>query len=256
MKTRSKVVLSVLGLLVLFGGLGAGLLLVRQNQDIARKAAPSTAISINPQSQSLKPGDSFTFSVNMNTGTNAVTAFDIRLNFDPAVIQVASLTLGSGLNGFSAFTNTFDNTAGTIAYAAFNVDTSKAAIGSDIEVLKVNATIKPDAVSGSNITFDPATAASATQEGQNVITSMVPGTVSVQGASAAPTLSPTTQPTTRATATATASATVRPTSSAPAATLKPSQTAMPLPETGTSWTTYLGIIIGAVAIVGALIAAF
>jgi hypothetical protein len=262
---KSKVALFIVGIFVLCGGLVAGLLLVQQNQKIAERAAPATTMFITPGSQNKLPGSSFTFTVGMDTADNAVTGVDVRLNFDPSVIQITSLTQGSGIvNLNQVITNTYDNTSGKIAYAVFTLNSSQSISGSNIQILTVNATIKQTAANGSyKLTFDPASAASASQEGQNVITSMSPGTIIVGSSSgttaptatATPTRSPSPSPvptgnhTATPTAVSTSNATTTPTiTSTPRATA----TSMPIPVTGTDWTTYLGIGLGITAIIGAI----
>lgn len=281
-------VLAFLGLSV-----ATGVYLVQQRTNLTQRAAPATSIAIIPASQTQTPGSNFTFSVSMDTATNAVTAFDLRLNFDPNAIQITSLEQGSGATHFTAFSNTYDNGAGTISYAAFNVDTSRALVGSGIEILKVNATVRNTAVNGNyNITFDPATAATATQEGQNVLISKTQGVVVVQQsvntaspspspttppgttatptatatatAAATPTRSPSSQPTATGTAQATATATAQSTATAQptsnptnnaVATATATASPIPLPVTGINWPTYLAVGFAILTVLAAFILA-
>lgn len=207
--TAKNAVLIAVVLLFLGISVFLGVYLVGKQTNVEQKAAPATAIYITPGSQTKAAGDSFTFFVNMDTSVNSVTGVDVRLNFDPAVMQVVSIQQGSGITNLNqTITNTYDNTAGKISYAVFTLDSSKAVTGSDIEVLRVNAQLKSNAPAGSsNITFDPATAASASQEGQNVLVSKSQGVVVVSAASTAvPTPTATSSPTPTATAQATATA--------------------------------------------------
>lgn len=283
-RISSKGIVAVIAaVLFLVLSIGVGAFLVQRKTNVVENAAPASAIYVIPASQNQAPGTNFSFSVNMDTATNAVTALDIRLIFDPAVMQVLSLEQGSGLSGFTAFTNTYDNTAGTVSYAAFNVNTSNAISGSGVEVLKINAVINSEVANGSyNITFDPATAASATQEGQNVIISKTQGTLVIAQSSVTP------SPTAIATATPTnnpnATPSPVPTATAPGATPAPTATATsapqatataqptttvttntvtttvqstprPLPESGTDWPTMVGIGLGLLTIIGAFVIA-
>lgn len=189
---KSTIVFSILGVLVLTGGLATGLILVRQNQNIAEKAAPATSVFVTPGSQSKNPGDNFTFSVDISTGANNVTAIDIRMTFNPAAVKILSLEKGSGAAGLDAsISDVFDNTAGTITYSIYTLNTANALNGSSIEVLKVNATVLPGAAAGDyNLGFDPATSAAAALEGQNVIISRTQGILTVGGASGSPSPTP------------------------------------------------------------------
>ncbi len=240
-----------------------GVYLVQQRTNVAERAAPATAMYINPGSQTKAPGSSFTFSVNIDTSTNFVTGIDTRLTFNPNIIQVTSLQQGSGVTNLNqTISNTYDNTAGTISYAIFTLDGTKAVNGSNIEVLKINASVKSGAAGGSyNITFDPASAASASQEGQNVLVSKSQATLIVSGGSSTATPTPTATATAggnatpTATATSTGSATTTPTATATTAPGGTQSTPLPIPESGTDWPTMLGIGLGILTILGAVVLA-
>jgi hypothetical protein len=289
---KPKVILVIIGILVLAGGLVAGLLLVQQNENIARRAAPATVMYVTPASQSKAPGSTFTYSVKIDTGANAVTGVDVRMNFNPAAIQITSLQLGSGAGSLNqTIANTYDNATGKISFAVFTLNSSNSLTGSSIEVLKVNGTVKANAPAGSQtLSFDPATAASATQEGQNVLITKTQGTITVTGAvtggtptatptptatgaktptptpTRTPTLPPGATPTRTPTATPTRTPTATPTATATSngqatatptvtATPTPAQTSMPIPESGSGWATYLGVAFGIMIIFGSLILA-
>ncbi len=181
MKKKYKNFAKLILPLILVAGLIAGLILVKQNQNPARKAAPSTSIYVVPASQSKTPGSTFSYSVKIDTGGNAVTGIDIKMNFDPSTFEVTSLQFGSGVSALNQIiANTYDNTTGKIQFAIFTLNTSQVVIGSNIEVLKVNGVVKSTAATGNHqLTFDPGTLASASQEGQNVIISKNPGTIIV-----------------------------------------------------------------------------
>lgn len=247
---KRSTIFAIIGVLALIGGLGAGIILVQQQQLFQQKAAPASTISISPGSQSKNPGDSFTFSVTLDTGTNAVTGIDVELKFDPSAIQITSLAQGPGVANLNqTIKNTFDNTAGTISYSIFTLNSSNAITGSSIEVLKVNATVKASATSGNyNISFDPSTSASASQEGQNVLIGKTPGVLTVTSAQASPTPTPSGSGATNSPSPAASQTpTVAPSSSPTVQT-----TPLPIPVTGVDWPTILGIVIGIVAVVGAV----
>ena len=249
---KTKIILAVLGVLVLIGGVAAGLILVKNNQDIREKAAPATVMYITPASQSKAAGSSFTFSVNIDTSTNAVTGVDIRINFDPKAIQINSLQKGIGASNLDqTISNTFDNAGGTIFYAIFTLDSSKAVSGSSIEILKVDATVKPNASAGNyNISFNQATAASASQEGQNVLIGKTPATLTVTSPN--PTATPTTNPNPTSTPTQSTSPTATPLQSPSGqATASP----IPIPVSGASWPSIAAGFLGILVIIGSLVLA-
>jgi hypothetical protein len=263
----------ILFMILVFVGISVflGVYLVGQSQNLEESAAPATAMYLTPGSQTKTPGSTFSFTVNIDTSTNAVTGIDARLTFNPNAMQIVSLQQGSGVTNLNqTISNTYDNTAGTISYAIFTLDGSKAVQGSGIEVLKVNAQVAAGAASGSyNIAFDPASAASASQEGQNVLISKSQGTLIVAGGTGS---NPTPTATATATATGTAQATATPTASAtPNATATATATSntatatatpvstqsspLPIPVSGTDWPTYLGMAVGIIVIIGSFMLA-
>lgn len=256
--------LAIILVVLIFLGISIflGVYLVQQRTSVQEKAAPATAMYVTPSSQTKAPGTNFSFSVNIDTSTNFVTGVDVRLKYNPAAIQILSLQQGAGVTNLNqTISNTYDNTAGTVSYAIFTLDGTKAVNGSSIEVLKVNAQVANAAAAGSySITFDPATAASASQEGQNVLVSKSQGTliVSGSGASVTPTPAPTGTPGATATPAPTSGATATPvpTSGATDTPAPTSQaTPLPIPVTGTDWPTMLGIALGILTIVGSIVIA-
>lgn len=173
-----------------------GVYLVGQRTNVEQKASPATSIFISPNNLTKNAGENFTFSVQIDTATNVVTGVDVRLVFDPSVMQIISLQQGAGVTGLDqTISNTYDNVGGTVSYAVFTLNGSNAVTGSGIEVLKVTAVVKGSAVAGSyNISFDSATAASASQEGQNVLISKNPGTLVIGGITSSASPSPTASP--------------------------------------------------------------
>lgn len=283
--------LAIIIIVVIFLGISVflGVYLVQQRTNVAEHAAPATAIYVTPGSQTKAPGSSFTFSIDMDTSTNAVTGVDVRLTFNPAAMQIVSLSQGSGITNLDqTITNTYDNTAGTISYAVFTLDSTKAVSGTGVEVLRVSAKVTSAATAGNyNIAFDPATAASASQEGQNVLISKSQGVLVVSGGTPTPTPTGTPTPTPTATATSSTgsgnscngtcgsntncasglycySGSCRNPSCASDSTCgcgvaTPTPTAqsspLPIPVTGTDWPTMAGVGIGVGAIVASLLLA-
>jgi chitodextrinase len=79
------------------------------------EASGSTAISINPVSQTISPGGSVTVTVDCIPG-QPVKAFELKLSFNPSILQATSVSEGNLFVGYATFFNpgTIDNTAGTI----------------------------------------------------------------------------------------------------------------------------------------------
>ena len=199
--TNRKSIIGIVGFLVLFAGIIAGTYLVQQNQDFREKAAPATTVYISPANQTKDVGGNFTFSVNMDTASNQVTGVDIRLKYNPSLIEITSIQKGQGITVLNTeINNSVDNNAGKISYAVFTVNKANAISGSAVEVLKVNGKVKTGASGTAAITFDSGTIISGVSEGQNVITGTTPANIMIAGA-LGPTSVPTSAPTQNATAT-------------------------------------------------------
>ena len=177
----NKSILGILGLAILSIGVYIGTLLVSQNQDIREKAAPATVAYISPSNFDNQIGTDFSFYVKMDSASNQISGVDIRLSFDKNAIQITSLEKGSGATNLETpIASTFDNSTGKIKYIIYTGDKTKAISGTEVEMLKVNAKSKSNAVVGEYLfSFDSETAASGVTETQNILTSLANGKVNL-----------------------------------------------------------------------------
>lgn len=277
MKKR-KIVFIIIGAIVLIASIVAGILLVKNNQDIRERAAPATSLSIKPTTQTKDKMQDFNLQVVMDTGVNKVTGLDLDITFDPNAFSVTSITKGADVANFSQeIRNNIDNTMGKITYSAFTLDSAKAVTGSNIIVLNILGKVKDTATAQTyKFQFSQTTAVSGSGEGQNVLTLASPANVTVRAAAGEtpgmtstpmtsgtvkPTATPmkTKTPTPMAQATPTktptplaqVTATPSPTPTMAALATEsptPTQTAVPIPETGVLSATLTVVGIGIVAI--------
>jgi len=80
--SKKNVFLSVLGVLILAGGVVAGVMLVRQQQELREKAAVPNGqarVSLFPTTGNLKVGDSIPVSVYFNTSGVSISSIKLRL---------------------------------------------------------------------------------------------------------------------------------------------------------------------------------
>lgn len=281
------IIFGIIGIVVLVLSLIAGIFLVKQNQDFREKAAPATSLYITPSSQTKSPSDSFTVKVMMDTGANLVTGIDLRLSFETNNIEVTSISKGAAVTNLdTTITNNVNNSQGKIAFAIFTLDAAKAVTGTGLEALIINGKIKDSAINGSSIiSFEPATSASGSNEGVNIITGTTPGTIIINSAenqnlSATATATGNSTATSTATATSIATSTATstgnsqnqnqaqktktPTATATAtsnsanktATSNATQTPFPIPVSGFDWPTFIGVGLGAITILTSLLLVF
>ena len=176
--------LSVVSILVLVAGLIVGTALVRRVQEIRRGAAPAAPyVAIFPVTQDVSAGDTFSFTVNSDTGTHSVAGVDLVLTYNPSVLEVTGIVKGTGLSNLSEWINEIDDVNGKISYTAVTGDLTLLVQGSNVELIQVTGNVRPGASDGVyNILFDTDTIlgdAGANDIGAD-ISSM--GSVSVSGA--------------------------------------------------------------------------
>jgi len=78
-------------------------------------AAETTTVSIDPSSQIVSSGETFTVDVSCVPG-QPIKSFEFKLSFNATVLQVNSVTEGDIFDGYDTFFNagTINNTAGTV----------------------------------------------------------------------------------------------------------------------------------------------
>ncbi len=216
--TTKKVILFIIYTIAIIG-IAVGVVLVRQRQVLEKNAAPLTTLSFNPTSLSIIRGQNFTVSSRMNSGTNVVTGIDIELTYNPAVIQVSSVTPTAALSNFTqvvGLKNEIDNTVGRLRYVAFTTDKTLGISGIK-DLITITGNIKSTATAGSyQLNYGSLTTVAAVGEGQNAVLNKTAGTIvvtlptPVPTASPSPTVAPTIRPTATATATATVTASPKP----------------------------------------------
>lgn len=89
-------------------------------------AAPTVAndgpvLNLLASSNSVKVGETFILTLQVE-GVSGLTAFETHLFFDPALLEVVSIQPGGFLLPDFLVQETFDNAAGTIDYAAAQMD--------------------------------------------------------------------------------------------------------------------------------------
>lgn len=174
--------LSILGLAVAVIGIGIGVNLVRQNQklSITPKAAPATSLSLSPATGTVYVNQNVPVTVKISSGTNSVVGADIVVNYNPAVLDVVSVSPGSFFGAVSDIQKFWEN--GKITYSFYVSKTSaKNGEGNLVEII-----FKAKAPGTSSITFDSWTAISALTESQNVLTGSTPASFTVQTDTVAP----------------------------------------------------------------------
>lgn len=276
--TAKKTIAAVVVVLVAIGGFVAGLMLLRQRQDIREEAAVpggQAQASIFPETGSHNVGDTFPVSIYFNTSNISVSGVSVALTYqysgaspeltaDNLVINSALLSSGD----WNCPTRNIQAQSGSVRIEIGCANLSASGFSSNTNTLLATMNMNVERVPVINpvvVRFDPSqsviTQKSNTQDILLIPTST--GEYSVAGAATAPspTAVPTAQPTSAVTVTSTPTPTKTPTpTSTSSATLTPTKisAATPtatLPDAGVSYPTVIGIGFGLLVIFGALILA-
>ncbi len=90
-----KKVFLLLSIILLTIVLPATVLLVSQQQELRKKAAPATSLAFSPATVTKKNGETFSLEVTIDTGSNQVVAAELHVVYDPAKLEAQSITNGS-----------------------------------------------------------------------------------------------------------------------------------------------------------------
>jgi len=188
MQEKTKIIISVVSVILLVVGVVAGVLLVRRNQDIREKAAAASSMIISPSTLSKFPSNTGTFEVVLNADVNEVVGIDIDLIFDPTAMSITSMSAGTSISawGNENPNNAFDNIAGTIFYSNFGGATSTIT-GPSLKILSVEFEVLENAEAGSYlISFGDKTdvAGLGVDAGTSVFVGGTSGTLTVTGGGA------------------------------------------------------------------------
>ena len=86
----------------------------------------SPSIEILPSTKTVSTGDAFSMDVRIDTASHSVDSAQVFIDFNPANLRVTSLTNGGTLP--AELTQTIDNTAGTLGYAAADLSSSASGV--------------------------------------------------------------------------------------------------------------------------------
>lgn len=198
-------------------------------------AQSGTVVRVSPAAVAEQVNATFTVSINAENVAN-LTAFEVHLQFNPAVLEVLQVTNGGFVAADFVAQNVFDNTAGTIDYAVAQMNRPPAQGSGTLLTVTFRAK-----ANGSSTLALRATAAApsglllADQDGAAIQAAWVNGTA-VIGATATSTSAPATEtPTVTSTPTTPASETPA-TEVPPTATSTPTSTSTPPTPTPTETT--------------------
>ncbi|MDD5084357.1 MAG: Ig-like domain-containing protein [Candidatus Moranbacteria bacterium] len=144
----------------------------------AAKAAADTTLFFNPASTSIANDTQFSLAAQVNPGTNAVSAADLRVTFDQTKFRLDSITASASFS-LELAAASINNTNGT-ASIALGVPLSTPSVTTTTTVATFSFHSLSNATN-SPIAFTTASLASADNESGNVIITRTPSLVTVTG---------------------------------------------------------------------------
>jgi LysM repeat protein len=152
----------------------------------APQSAGTAAMYLDPANHTVNVGQTFNTTVQVAAGAQQVNTVQVSLKFDPAYLEVMSLTQVGGLDGIVQ--NTYDNAAGTVSYSAGKLGGSVTGTFPVVQItFKAKATVPSTAV---EFQFVQPLASDVIMEGVSVMAGTTNGTVVVQSGGVVPTVTP------------------------------------------------------------------
>ena len=171
-----KIVFFVVGFILLIT-IPAIVYFVGQQQDIRSKAAPATTLLFSPTTVTKPVDEQFSVNVDMNTGTNNVTAVKVVVTFDSTKLEATSITNGAFAPKITASGVVAAGTA-SITVAANNTTDPMQGTGT-IAIIRFKG--KAATTTPIQLKFDTTTFGSGLTETTNVITTMGTASVTIKG---------------------------------------------------------------------------
>ncbi|MBI5018992.1 hypothetical protein HZB58_01840 [Candidatus Gottesmanbacteria bacterium] len=173
-----RIVIILISLITLIA-IPASVLLTMRSQELRKKAAPATTLTLTPTTLNKAVGEEFTLEVRMDTAGNQIVAVDLKLSFDPAKLEAEWIHNGTMFPNILS-SGTVGNGTISMALGATNTTTPISGTGTvaTIKFKALAATTSPVAVRFTADTF-----VGALNEGStNALTSTIPATITIGGA--------------------------------------------------------------------------
>ncbi|MFQ6083625.1 MAG: cohesin domain-containing protein [Candidatus Aminicenantia bacterium] len=136
-----------------------------------RAEAADATLFLSPPSGTYQVGGTFPVSLRVNTGTQAINAADAILVFDPAKIQVQSVSKANSIFTLWVQEPVFSNSAGTISFAGGKP--SPGYLGSSGEIITITFKVLTTGIA--SINFSSGSVLADDGKGTNILSSLISG---------------------------------------------------------------------------------
>lgn len=154
----------------------ATVFLIGQKQELRKKAAPASTMSLEPKSSTVKVGDIFTMEAILDTADNQIIATAVKVAFDATKLEAQSIANGP------LFPNVINT--GVVESGKASITVTAASTTTPVKGKGTAVTIRFKALSptttATQIAFTQETFANAMGEGENnALTSTAPATITI-----------------------------------------------------------------------------
>lgn len=174
-KGMKRIVIILISLITLLA-IPASVFLTMRNQELRKKAAPATTLTLAPTTLTKAVGEEFTLEVRMDTADNQIVAVDLKLTFDATKLEAEWIHNGTMFPNILS-SGVVGNGTVSIALGATNTTTPITGTGTvaTVKFKALAATTAPISVRFATDTF-----VGALNEGSsNALTSTVPSTITI-----------------------------------------------------------------------------
>src|SRR3989344_8080980 len=116
---KKKVIFVILTILLILGGVGAGVYLDQQSAEYREKAAPATTLALTTNNPNPELGQNVSVDVEINTGENRISGYELYILFDAQKLEALEVNPGTFLTDTQKIGPTIDNTNGTVYYVEY-----------------------------------------------------------------------------------------------------------------------------------------
>jgi plastocyanin len=163
----------------------ATIYLVGQNQEVRKKAAPASTLSLNPSAITKKVGETFTLEAKIDAGTNQVGVVQLRIVYDPAKLEALDITNGPLAPSITVSGKIDASGKASITVGARNNTQPITGTGT-VAILTMKALSASAAPVSVRFTPMPDTYANALGEQDNVLIGTTPASITILNADGTP----------------------------------------------------------------------
>ena len=178
---KGKTIFTVLVLLLLLAAIPVTIYLVKQQQEIRKRAAPATTLTLVSDKSQPSANETFNVAVSIETGPNQVIISEMYMTFDATKVEAVDFVPGTFFTSPNTTGKSIDNTNGRVSLTVFlpTGTTPKTGTGT-----VATASFRAKSAGATTLRLTDATLVGAVAEGgKNVLTQSIPVTITVKSSS-------------------------------------------------------------------------